>query len=295
MRADGEEAREDLRHAEVAQAPGERGDDGDEAVGDGLAEDGHTVLNNLHAVGANDRRGGHRGGDEAGDIREERRGVLNAASSGDGADEHHDEHEEHEAALHEVGGNHGEVAAHHRVQEDDEGAQSHHGGVVHTEQRVKELPHGHEAAAHVDAEEEHRDEGRDGADDVLVVFEAAVVEARHGDGVGCLGVLAQALGDELPVEPGADGQADGSPAGLREAGEVRQARQAHEQVAAHVRRLCRQGREPGTDLATAQEVFGCGRVGPLRVHKTDGEHDDEVEDHRQKYEEISGFHKLPFG
>ncbi len=58
---------------------------------------------------------------------------------------------------------------------------------------------------------------------------------RQGQGVVVvLGVYPQPAGDEQPVQPGANDQANGDPA-FREAGDENRAGQAHQQPAAHVR------------------------------------------------------------
>ena len=122
---------------------------------------------------------------------------------------------------------------------------------------MEELATGDKAAAGVDAEEDEDDDRGDGADDVSVIVETVAVEAGKRDGVARdLGVAPQALGDEQPVEVGSQRKPDGGPADVCGAGEVRESRQAHEQVAGHVGRLCGKGREPRADLAAAQEVLG---------------------------------------
>ena len=128
--------------------------------------------------------------------------------------------------------------------------------VVPAEQRGEQLADRHEAAAHVDAEKHEDDERRDGRDDVLAVMEALGEEVGHRDGVaGHHGVAAEASRHELPVEVRADSQADGGPHGVGRAGEVGQARQAHEQPAAHVGCLGAQSGQPRADAAASREVL----------------------------------------
>ena len=221
-------------------------------------------------------------------------GVFHAAGRRDRADEHGGQREEHEHALNEVGGAHREVAAHEGIEEHDDGADDHHDAVVPAKQRGEQLAHGDEAGRGVDGEEQKDDDRGDGHEDVLRVMEAIGEEVGHRDGVaGLLGVLAQALGHELPVQIGADGQADGRPHGIRRAGEVGHAGQAHEEPPRHIRRFGRQGREPRSQAAAAEEVLLGRRVGALGVHKADDHYYDEVEQHGEYDLHIAFDHVSP--
>ena len=278
--ANGHEADEHLGHAEVAETPCQAAHDGDDAVGAGRTEHGLVALDELVARLIEQGRGNLGAGEEAGNVLQEGHRVLNAARSGDGADKHRGQGQKHERALHEIGGAHREIAAHERVEEHDDGADDHHHAVVPAEQRREQLAHGDEAGGGVDGEEQKDDDRGDGHEDVLRVVEAVGEEVGHRDGVaGLFGVLAQALGHELPVQIGADGQADGRPHGIRRAGEVGHAGQAHEEPPRHIRRFGRQGREPRSQAAAAEEVLLRRRVGALGVHKADDHYYDEVEQH----------------
>ena len=118
-------------------------------------------------------------------------------------------------------------------------------------------------------------------------MEAVGIEARQRDGVArAHRVHAQALGHEPPVEVRADGQAHRCPPRVGGAGEVGHARQAHEQVARHVRRLGRERREPRPHLPAADEVLRCRRVRALRIDEAYGQHHDEVREHCEQYPEV---------
>ena len=180
-------------------------------------------------------RGHLRAGEIAGDGAQEFHGVVDAACAGHSADEHHRERKEHEHALNEVGHHHRQIATHHGVDEHDHRADDHHDVVVEAEQRGKQLAHRHEAAAHIHAEEHQDDYGRNSGNHALLVMESLGEEIRNSDGVtGHHRVATQAAGHKFPVEIGTESQADGSPHRIGRAGEVGQARQAHEQPAAHV-------------------------------------------------------------
>ena len=119
-------------------------------------------------------------------------------------------------------------------------------------------------------------------------MEALAVEFRQRDGIARHhGILPQTLRHELPVEIRADGKADGGPHGVGRTGEVGHARQAHEQPGPPRR----QRREPRPHPAAAEEVLGRRRVRALRVHEPDGEHRDEIQEHREYDPKIVGNHR----
>ena len=294
--ADGQEPHEHLRHAEVAQAPREHGDDGDDAVVGGRAEHGLSGLDDLLAGVVEDRRGHMRAVEESRNALEEGDGVVDAAGGRHGADEHHGQREEHEQALDEVGHDHGQIAADDGVREHDGGADHHGQVVVPAEQRGEEFADGHEAAADVHAEEYEDDERSDGGYDIAIVMEALGEEVGNGDRVaGHHGVAAQTACDEFPVEVSTKRQTDGRPHWVGRAGEVGDARQAHKQPAAHVGGFRAQCRQPRSDATPTREILFGGGIGPLGVDEADGQHGREVQDHGQQHPEIFGYQVfLPF-
>ncbi len=223
-----------------------------------------------------------------------RHGVVDAADGRDGADEHHGEREEHEQTLDEVGHDHGQIAADDGVGEHD-GRADHHGQVVvPAEQGGEELADRHEAAADVHAEEHEDDQRRDGGDDVLLVVEALGEEVRHGDRVtGHHRIAAQSLGDDLPIEVGADRQSERGPQRIRGTGEVGETGQSHEQPSAHVGSLGAERGQPRSDATPAREVLSRGRVGTFGVHEADRQHGREIDDHGHKNPDVFGNH-VPF-
>ena len=89
-----------------------------------------------------------------------------------------------------------------------------------------------------------------------------------------LRVLAQTVRDDLPVEIGADRQADGDP-GLRIAGEENRAGKTHQQPAGHVRGLCGQRDDPLVHLAPAQ-IIVVQRLLLAREEESDTQHQREI-------------------
>jgi len=113
-------------------------------------------------------------------------------------------------------------------------------------------------------------------------MEAVGEEVRDRDGVDLHAVAAQPLGDDEPVEIGADRETDGRPAGAGEAGPVGEAGQAHEQPAGHVRGLGAEGRDPRAQRAPAQEVGLGVAVGPLGEIQADADDQAHIDDHGDK-------------
>ena len=157
---------------------------------------------------------------------------------------------------------------------------------------MEQLAAGDEAAARVHAEEQQDEDGRHRGQDVLLVMEAVGEERRDGDGVHALGVLAQALGHEQPVQIRADCKADTGPHGLGGAEEVSKTGDAHKQIARHVGRLGGQRREPRPHLATADEVLVGRGIRALGVGEAHRQHHDEVDNHGQNDQQIIRFHVL---
>ena len=118
-------------------------------------------------------------------------------------------------------------------------------------------------------------------------------EVRNGDRVTCHhGVAAQTTCDELPVEVGAESQAKGRPQRVGGTGEVGDARQTHEQPAAHIGGFGAQCRQPRTNASTTREILASGRIGSLGVDEADGEHGHKIDDHRQQHPKIFGNHEF---
>ena len=107
-------------------------------------------------------------------------------------------------------------------------------------------------------------------------MEAVLEELRQRDGVvRDLGILAQRLCHEQPVEIGADGEADGDPAGGN-AGQICRTRQTHQQPAGHIRRLCAQTGDPRAELSAAEEILACRLILADKVH-SDTEHKNQID------------------
>ena len=216
----GHEPQQDMGHTEVAQAPGQGGDDaqGREAA---RLVGGHVVaLGQVQVAGHGGGVGRH---------------GLPATGLADAEEDDEHQGKGHDDALDQVRGRHGQEAAQDRVADDDDGTHDHGHVVVHPKEAVEQRTDGLKAGGSVGDEEDQDDHSGDAGEHILLVPVAPGEEAGDGDGPDVGRVPAQTLGHDEPVEVGADGQANGRPAHLGNAAEIGQAGQTHEQVAAHVR------------------------------------------------------------
>ena len=148
-----------------------------------------------------------------------------------------DQREEHERTLHDVRPGNREKSAEEGVGNDRPAAEQHGPDVGYAEQRLEQLACGDETGTRVEGEKEQHEGAGNQAQHPGVVVEAPLEIVRQGEGVvQFLGGLAQSLRHQFPVQVGADEQARDHPARF-EPGEIGETRQAHQQPAAHVRRL----------------------------------------------------------
>lgn len=234
--ADGHEAYKDVRLAEVAEAPAERGDEHNEigeAAG-GFREQGEEV----RPFSCEDVHGGDR-----------------AAQRDGGSDRNIEHGEEHHGALNEVGPADGAESAEERIEYHHEGANEKSCSIGQSENGIEELARRNESGRGVNDEEDDDAHRTDEAEAVPVVLKPVGQIIRNGEAVaGDLGVGAEAFGDEYPVQPGADDEADARPDGGQTV-QVGKARQPHEHPAAHIGCLGAHGGEPRAELAVAQNVL----------------------------------------
>ena len=265
LAADGHEVQQDVRHAEVAESPRQRGRDHQGAVAAGGAGE--------------DARG--RGEIEvAGDLLGVGDDGVPAAGGVDAEYEHDDKRYRHNDALNKARDGCCHEAAGRAVDDDDGSADYHGGHVVEAEEAVEELAAGGKARGRIGHEEDYDRQRAESLDYLGVVAEAAGKEIRHGYSVDARGVAAQALCDDEPVEIGAQRKADGRPARLRDAAEERQSRHAHQQIRAHIRRLSAHGGDYGAELAAAEiEVLGGAVVCIFEAYR---QHAQQIDDHCYK-------------
>ena len=251
-----------MRHPEVAETPGKRRENGDPAVAAGFRR---------LDIGA---------GKEV-QITGNRSGIGNdgvpAAGCMDAENENDNQREGHDHALDQAGDGGRHEAAHGAVSDDDNGGDDHGNGVVPAEHAVEQLAAGDKAGSGIGNKEDDNDQSADGLDQLGVIPKARCQKIRNRDGVELRGIDAQSAGDDQPVEIGARSKADGSPAGFRDAAEQRQARDAHQQISAHVRGLGAHGRGDRAELASA-EVKVRAVAGTLGMAVPDEQHADQIDD-----------------
>ncbi|MNP10815.1 hypothetical protein D3C76_1029780 [compost metagenome] len=226
------ETRQDVRLAEVAQAPAHQRDDADE----GRALE-HVEVRRILRLDSQERGVETAGGDQHDDRREDQR-------------------EDHQRGLHGIGPAHCQETADEGVGDGCRGTGPQRGLVRHAEGALEQASTGNDARRAIDGEEHQDDDGRNDPQQAALVLETTGEVVRQGQRVAVvLGLDAQAARNEQPVQVGTDGQADGDP-GLGKAGEVDGARQAHQQPAAHVGSAGGKRGDHATQAAAAEDVVG---------------------------------------
>ena len=263
-----------MRHTEVAETPCEAGDDRVPRDGRavGVFEEVHVVLGIFNALG-NER------------LRE----ALIPCEDRVSDDRHSEDRHEHEQTLDQVGGANRLEAAHEGVDENNHGRDRQTdeiSGLIHfavltvTEEGSEEFRAGAERRSGVDREEDSDDDRRDDLDNASLVAVAVLEEAGDRQRVaGDDGVFSQSGRNEIPVENGAEQQADGDPH-LTRTGEIYRAGKSHKQPAAHIGSLSRESRRPAAEVSAAEEVV-LVVLGSLGIHDADNDHNQHVKRQRQ--------------
>ena len=239
---DGHKAHQNVGHSKVAQAPGHHGDDADDAIG--LSAVGGCIIGLAEAEVAGQGFGVFQNS-------------IHTASLHDAKGHNNGQSDGHNDGLNEVHGGHGAEAAHRGVADDDNGAHHHGGHVVPAKEAAEQLSDGSKAGGYIRDKENEDDESGDAHDHGLLFSVALGDKAGNGDGIQLYAIAAQPPGHQQEVQVGTEGQADGRPAGVRHAAEIGKARNAHEQIAAHVRGLSAHGGDQRAHATPAQiEALG---------------------------------------
>ena len=98
--------------------------------------------------------------------------IVDTTSSCDGTNQNNHQSANHNASLDKVGSANGKISAHKRVKKYDQGAKNHHGCVIETEQRSKQLAARYEATTYIDREEQQDNQCGNGHKDVLGIVES---------------------------------------------------------------------------------------------------------------------------
>ena len=226
-----------MGHTEVAEAPGQGRDDGQEAVAPGGPGRGVVALGQVKVAGQRAR------------VLHDR---AHTAGLADAEENDDDQRDGHENALNQIGGTDGEEAAQHGVGNDDARADDHGRVVVPAKEAVEQRAHRLEAGGGIGDEEHHDHERRHQGQDVPLIAVAPGEIVGQRDGVQLHAVAPQALRHEQEVQVGSGGQADDGPARLGNARKVGQSGQAHQQIAAHIRRLGAHGCDQRAESPSAE-------------------------------------------
>ena len=226
--ADRHKAEKYLRHTEVAESPCQHGANAENAVFRNRAEDRLACLYELLTVGIERRCCEAEEFQKSGNALRVFKDSADAACTYRADDDDDRQCSDHHDRLHEVRNALREESAENGVEQYKDRAHDHHGYIRCAEQGGKELTAGNKAAGCVYREEDQDKRSRNGHDDLLLLTEAVGEEFGQGDGVVCAhAVAAQTLGDDEPVEIGADRKTDGSPCRVSETAPVGNAGQTH--------------------------------------------------------------------
>ena len=205
---------------------------------------------------------------------------IHAASGGHAEAQDHDQRHRHDDGLDEIRERGCQETAHDRVDHDHRGRDQHSRHIVHAEQSRKQLSAGRKAGGGIRDKEYDDHNCRDGREQITLISPPLGEKLGHRNGVKPGGVAADAARHDEPVQIRAHCKADGRPSGLRQAGQIRHTRQAHQKPAAHIRGLGAHGGNEGPQLASAQiEVIH--RVVLFRKPYADTQHGSQVNDNGQ--------------
>ena len=209
--------------------------------------------------------------------------------------EHHDDGQGdgHDDGLNEVHGGHSAEAAHGGIADDNDSADDDRHHIVPAEQAVEQLADGRQTGGHIGHEEHQDDNGGDAHDDGLLLPIALGDKAGDGDGVQVDAVPPQTAGHQQKVQIGARHQTDGGPAGVGHAAEIGKARDAHEQIATHVRGLGAHGGDQGAHAPSAQVKALGTLLRPASDHHAGEDHHTQVQDDGTHDDHLYGCHISP--
>ena len=275
--ADGHKAHQNVGHAEVAKAPGQHGNNADQTVRLRLAGGGVIGLTKAQKTG-----------NAAG------MGQNSIHTAGLHNAEHHDDAQSdgHNHRLDQVHGGDSAEAAHGGIADDDDGAHDHGEHIIPAEQTVEQLADRRQTGGHIGHEEHQNDERGDTHNDGLFLPVALGDKAGDGDGVQFHAVTPQAAGYQQEIQVGADGKADGGPAGVRHAAEIGEAGDTHEQVAAHIAGLRAHGRDQGAHAPAAEVKAFSALLASFTDHHAGENHQAEIQNDRCHDRDLCGCHTI---
>ena len=251
------ETRQDVRLAEVTQAPAHQRDNTDKG----------RTLEHVEVAWVLGFDGQERG--------------VHAASGQQHDDWRKDQREDHQGGLNGVSPAHGQEATDKGVGDGRSSTGPQGCFVRHAEGAFEQTGTGHDAGSAVDGEEHQNHDGRNDPQQTACVFETAGEVIRQGQRITVvLGLHPQATGNKQPVQISTGHQTDGDPA-FRQTGHVDRARQAHQQPAAHVGGASGQCSYNAAQAAATENIVR-KVVGGAIGHQTDQHHCCDIDHERDQ-------------
>ena len=226
-----------MGHTEIAEPPGEHGHHHQRCVWGGAVRVRQVSLRETQITGQSFRIFDH-GGSSA---------RLNHTES-----DHDEQRDRHDDTLDQVRRADRQKTAESTVGHDDHGGDNHRYHVIHAEERAEQFAAGGKAGRGVGDEEDNNDHSGDGGQDVFLIAVAFREKVRDRDGAYRMGITADLLGDDQPVQIGAGSQPDHGPPHVGETGQIGKPGKPHKQIAAHVGSFRAHGGDEGTESSSAQ-------------------------------------------
>ena len=269
-----------MGHAEVAKAPGQGGNDRQEAEGARGPVRPVVTLGNVQIAG---KLFGV-GNDD-----------IHAACLADPEKDDDHKGDGHENTLDQVCGRYSQETAQGRVGNDNDCAYDHGQMVFHTEQAVEQGAYSLEAGRGIRNKENQDDQGGDQGNTMLFISVTVGKVFRDRKGAQSLGIAAQQPGDQQEVQVGTHGKTDGRPCDLRQAGDISQSGQTHQKITAHVRGL----RAHGGDQRAQRTAANIEAVGSIRralpvKDDADHQHGEQIGSDSCNDQNLCGCHNLSF-
>ena len=255
-----------MRLTEIAQAPAHKGNKGNKGNSAAIRVHEGIEKGRIHNVNGSD-------------------GSLHAPQHVHGKGRHHHDGKEHHDALNEISPAHSHKAAGQSVEYHHKGTNQHCRSIVQPEKGAEQLAAADEAGACIDNKENNDKDCRNNPQQIAVVIVAVLEKVRQRQGVVChLRIAAQPLCHKVPVCPGAKAQAHRNPC-RAETCQVCCSRHTHHHPAAHVRGLGTHGRNPGSQLAVADDII-IHAVCLAVVINADCHHQCQINDKCANYQDI---------
>ena len=252
-----------MRHSEITKAPRQCGNDREESIRGGRPVNRVIRLCKTQVTG------------QAARIFHNR---SESACLADAEHQNNYQRDGHDDTLDKVSRAGCEETAHGCVEHDDDRADDHRRMVVHAEQAVEELSAGGKARCRIRNKENDNDKRRDQGQNIFFVAETVGEEFRQRNGIRHFRITPEFLCHQKPVKICTDCKSDHGPAYVRNTGQVRQSRQSHQKITAHIGCFRTHRGDERPELSSAQEEITHGFI-LFRQFDTDSDHTEQVNGH----------------